>query len=561
MTEFAGQFFQIFFLKPKTMSTQKKIYTILTSLLVISTVSKAQVSTLEMVTGTPTDNTYNLPVVGYNFGTTTSDHVVTFLKDVANNSIFTNYSPIPGGPVTATFSFLQQNYTGFNYGQAGNQLNSGLSFGAGPSLSTGGTVQEPGKLNSYDIMNAFYGAGTGPNNSMFTSNLGFPGQGIKGEAGGPLAENDINSGVEVFTAAQRLYDLGAAYGTANRYDYGTLRITFSRYVKDPVLHIAGLGGSYRYLPNGQPDIPANYLSSYFSTELELIGPGSPVKLSGNPFLITSGKNILNNATIPNGGSQTNLGNFNNYGAATGSVQILGTFKTITLKVWLRGCDASNFGWSSPGIGVVTGATRAPLTGDVWMLSTSFEEQQLITLPSTGVTLNAKLTGNDVAISWKTLTELNTDHFDIERSSDGLNFVKISAKAAAGYSTTEINYADIDANMTTDVYYYRLRIVDQDGRSTYSNIAIVKKAGGIKGVRVFPNPANSNVSLEISNLKGDYFVNIFNQAGQIVYTRRINVQQGVQFVPIERGSLSAGSYLVRVKSVDGDEQYIQKVLFQ
>lgn len=542
------------------MSTTNKFYKLLAVMLCVSTLSFAQVSTLEMVSGTPNNGAYNLPVTGYNFGPTTANHVVTFAEDAANNSHFTAYNPSPGGPVTATFAFSAQNYTGFSYGPGGNNITTGLVFGAGPSLSTGGTVQQVSPFNSFDFMNAFYGDGIGPNNPMFTSNLGIPTNGVDGD--GSAFGNDINSGVEVFTVAQRQFDLGTPFGTANRYNYGTLTITFSRYVKDPVIHLAGLGGSYRYLPTGQPDIPANYRSTFFSTELELVGPGTLSILSGNPNLAISGKNILNSATIPNGGSQANAGNFNNFGAASGSVKITGTFNSITLRVWLRGCDASQFGWSSNGIGVVTNATRSPLTGDVWMISASFEKQQLITLPSTGVNLTAALNGNDVSLNWKTLTEINSKEFQIERSTDGVNFVAIGSKPAAGNSATQIDYTAVDPNMNVNVYYYRLKLVDLDGNYKYSNIAIVKKAGGIKGVRAFPNPAVSNISLEFSNLKGGlYNVTLYNQAGQQVYNKQVTIQQAVQYVPVERGSLAPGSYLVSVKNANADEKYVQNVIFQ
>jgi hypothetical protein len=526
------------------MSTKIKFFNLLAVMLLSGTLLMAQVATLEMVNGST--------VVGNNFGPTTANHEVTFKKDDLNNSFFSVYSPT----VTATYQFSAQNYTGFMYGPSGNQISTGLVFGAAPSLSTGGTVQEPSQVNSYDFMCSFYGDGIGPNNGMFTSNLGSPGSGIDGD--GSAFGDDINNGVEVFTVAQRQYDLGSPYGTANRYDYGTLVITFNRYVRNPVLHIAGLGGSYRYLPVGQPDIPENYLSTYFSTELELISPGTLVKLSGNPYLSVTGNNIVNSAVLPNGGSQPNTGNFDNYGAASGSVQLNGVFNFIALRVWLRGCDASQFGWSSPGIGTVVNATRAPLTGDVWLISTSFETEQLIPLPSTGVRLNGSLVGNNAQLTWKTQTEINTKNFEIERSANGVNFTSIGAVNAAGNSVTERNYNYTDAGMPA-VAYYRLKLVDNDARFTYSNVVVLRKPGDIKGIRVYPNPAVTDLTLEFSNAKGSYIVSMFSMSGQQVMNRRIEIGSEMQTYNMGRGNITSGVYLLQINNALTGETFSERVV--
>ncbi|MDZ4808162.1 MAG: T9SS type A sorting domain-containing protein [Bacteroidota bacterium] len=545
------------------MSTKTKFYTLLTGLLLLGTVSNAQVAVLEMTSGTPTNGAYSLTVPGSGFGPRSTDHVVTFVQDVANNSNFTAYSlPAPAAPstVTATIGLRNQQYTGLTYGAATpNATPNGLMFGAGPSLSTGGAVQQATPLNSYDIMGAFNGSG-GPTNNMFTSNLALAGTGI--DATGDAFGNDINSGAQVFTTAQVQFDLGNPHSAATRYYYGDLVINFNRFVTNPVIHIAGLGGSYRYLPNGQVDLPANYLSTFFSTELEYQG-GFPIsKLSGNPFLSVAGNQILNNALAPNGGSAPAAGTFNNYGAATGSILITGVVNRIVLKVYLRGSSASQFGWSSAGIGVVQGATRAPLSGDIWFVSTSVEREQLIPLPVTGVQLKAVLNNNnDVALSWKTLTELNSRHFEIERSTDGINFTQIGTKLAAGNSVTEINYTHMDPSMSVSVYYYRLKLVDIDGRSTYSNIAMVRKAGGVKVIRMFPNPAVNQLNLEFSNAKGNYSITMYNQAGQEVSAKRAAIDFAVQYVSLERGILTAGSYIIKIRNIDTNESYVQNVIFQ
>jgi hypothetical protein len=580
------------------MSTKTKIYKLLTGLLILSSTALAQPRLLEMTT-----NHLTGALSGNGFGPRTTNHVVTFDKDRLDNGNMTlqsaNPDPVIGPSITATYSLQNQQYTGFTYGAgttngtgSSNAISTGLVFGAGPSTALGaapGTpaIQQASPLNSYDILAAFNGGG-GPRNGMFMSDRnqapvanypGGSGLGIDAEYLLPSPANDGNGGVSVFTTAQRMFDLANPAGTANRFYYGDLVITFSRWVTNPVVHIAGLGGSYRYSLAGQdPTNIANWRSTFFSTELELVGGGATTltKMAGNQFLTISGKNILNNAAMPNGESidvgAVALPNWNNFGAATGSVRVNGpAVLQLRFRVWLRGSDAnalaSGFNWSA--LGTASGGSRDPLTGDIWSVGVTLNMPDLAcipgapgcTLPATGVYLSGALNGNDVSLTWKTETEVNSDHFEIERSNDGVNFIQIGSKQAAGTSITTINYSYLDADMAAPVYYYRIKIVDIDGQYKYSNIAVVRKPNGIKGVRVFPNPVTDQVNLEFVNAKGKYDITLFNQAGQRVMNRNATIESTVQYVNMAKGSLPPGSYIISARNTETNEKYVQNVIIQ
>jgi Secretion system C-terminal sorting domain len=303
------------------------------------------------------------------------------------------------------------------------------------------------------------------------------------------------------------------------------------------------------------------------------------KLSGNQFLAVSGKNILNNAVTPNGESVdvgvVPLPNWNNFGAATGTVRITGARTNyIRFKVWLRGSDANSAGfkWSAP-FSAVAGGVRDPLTGDIWMVAVSQKSPLLSTscplgdpsctsLPANGINLTAALNGSDVQLIWKTQSEINSSYFEIQRSTDGVNFNSIGTKQASGNSTLVLTYSHMDPNMTVPAYYYRLKLVDIDGHFAYSNIAMVRKTGGVKGVRVFPNPVAEKVNLEFSNAKGNYIVIVYNQAGQQVINEKAVITSTVQYLTINRNNLAGGSYLVRVtNSESGEMLFTDKIILQ
>jgi hypothetical protein len=378
---------------------------------------------------------------------------------------------------------------------------------------------------------------------------------------------ESNGSVSMFTCAQVLYDQGAVHNATTRHYFGDLVITFNRFVTNPVIHFAGLGGSYRYAPMGSdPNNTATWLSSYFTTELELTGPLSMTKMSGNQFISLSGNFITNNNTTnPNGESVDRgtppAGQFNNFGAATGSIRINGTTNVLRFKVYLRGASGSQFAWSAPG-SAIQGASRDPFTGDVWMVSVSLKREELIPLPVTGMRLAAALNNKDVKLNWKTYSEADTKEFEIERSTDGINFSKIATKAAAGSSYNQTDYGYTDPDMRVEMYYYRLKLIEHSGSFTYSNIVMVRKpAGNGKSIRIFPNPVHEQLAIEFSNAKGNYIISLYNQAGQEVLLQKVTVDYSVQYVPVSKTHLNTGIYMMRIiNTVTGEKTY-HKVLYE
>jgi Secretion system C-terminal sorting domain len=559
------------------MSTNFKNQLCLSFLLVASSlVAKSQLVTIEVPrTG--------VGAVSTTLGPSLADvGPVTMVKDL-NNLGTSNFTPLAGAEVTTvTFKLANQQYTGLTY----SNLGTGLSFGSTPTTAVIDPPQ-PAGVQMVGLRNVFASLGDypsvpgGPTNSFYTSHPTVPTTGTINTGAealpGGLARQ--NGAAFLFTAAQVQYDGGiqnnpapvpTAYSSTNKYYYGDLVVEFNRFVRNPVVHLAGLGGSYFYLPIGvaDPGVPGNWKRTYFTTELQ--SNYSLQFLSGNGNLQVAGGNINNGAAKPDGASVAQTPDagdpFTHLGAASGSVRVNGTYRTLVFRIYLRGADitdaATEFAWSAPGSASnnVPSTLRNPLTGDVWAISVSTEPTQLIPLPATGINLSASLTGSDVALSWKTLSELNSKHFDIERSTDGINFTKIGEKAATGYSVTDVNYSYADAGMNVSVYYYRLKLVDLDGKVSYSNIAAVRK-GSIKTIKVFPNPAVENLSVEFSNAKGSYTITVLNQAGQEVQNIKADISNTVQYVKINRNNVAAGMYYVRVKENNTGEVMSEKVLIK
>ncbi|MEN9997698.1 MAG: hypothetical protein RI922_688 [Bacteroidota bacterium] len=119
----------------------------------------------------------------------------------------------------------------------------------------------------------------------------------------------------------------------------------------------------------------------------------------------------------------------------------------------------------------------------------------VPLPAELVAFDAKLSFDKGQINWTTASERNTDYFQIEKSTDGVNFSLLAVKKAAGNSTTVLNYQLFDDNLADGINYYRLKTVDVDGKFVYSSIASLNY---MQIITIYPNPVKSIVSVEFES---------------------------------------------------------------
>ncbi len=154
------------------------------------------------------------------------------------------------------------------------------------------------------------------------------------------------------------------------------------------------------------------------------------------------------------------------------------------------------------------------------------------------------------LAWKTATEENSDYFEIQKSTDGVNFARIGTVDAAGTSLTTLSYTFEDASPAIGNNYYRLRMVDLDATFEYSNV--VQITTRIKGdIAVYPVPVNEAMYLVYdSNNTGTIQIQVVNFVGQTLLTRTENTTQGLNTYEINTNPLAAGTYLIQVTDDNG-----------
>jgi hypothetical protein len=139
-------------------------------------------------------------------------------------------------------------------------------------------------------------------------------------------------------------------------------------------------------------------------------------------------------------------------------------------------------------GSLTWATEYNTSTGIFKLSISSP------LPVKLLSFQAAREKSAVRLDWFTATEINTHHFDIERSADGLHFEKIAQVSAKGSNS---NYTNWDNQPLQHSNYYRLKMTDIDGRFEYSPVVSVKMPEE-NAIRIYPNPSTSAVYIQTAD---------------------------------------------------------------
>ena len=211
---------------------------------------------------------------------------------------------------------------------------------------------------------------------------------------------------------------------------------------------------------------------------------------------------------------------------TSAFNIAGTFKVIIKSTSLSG---------------VTQCSAGSLTGVVIV--------DPVILPLTLIEFKGTKQTDKISLKWITENEDQLNHFEIERSSNGYTFEKIGQLPAIGYSNSRNAYLFSDTHPFNLQNHYRLKMMDNDGKYTFSNI-IVFSGSGLSIDMAFsaaPNPFSEVIHLNIILEKNQPLkIQLLDFAGRIVFTKDAQGLQGNNLIPCNGlEKLSRGIYFIRI----------------
>ncbi|WP_207421487.1 T9SS type A sorting domain-containing protein [Desertivirga brevis] len=165
--------------------------------------------------------------------------------------------------------------------------------------------------------------------------------------------------------------------------------------------------------------------------------------------------------------------------------------------------------------------------------------QATTLPVALAVFKAEKVANGAKVIWNVKSEENVVRYEVERSIDGVSFAKIKEVSDLGKAT----YSVIDESPILSQNYYRLKSVDADGRTDFSNvISLDYTLSNEVNVNVFPNPASDVVKVKLPSSKA-VSLSIFDLSGKKLKSAKFAASSQVQE---NIADLQEGVYLIEVR---------------
>ena len=291
-------------------------------------------------------------------------------------------------------------------------------------------------------------------------------------------------------------------------------------------------------------------STFFNGDICFSGTGALYALANN------GSTTQIFIGTPNGSSTTLTKKWDlvSPGGATFNVNVNGVAFDLLGSLYVSTADGLyyiNAGKVNGPAGTVECALVKSQTGLQDLASNVFPSTTL--LPVKLISFTGTLNGSTTNLNWVTESIQNFSHFEVERSTDGVNFTSIVNKNATGDLSSRATYVYGD-NMTSFganyAVYYRLKMIDLDGKFSYSNIILIRKDGkAITDIRVIPNPlikgSIATIRFEASE-RATVNLNVLDMSGRTVLRQQNNVEQGTNSVPLNNfTTLQPGTYILQM----------------
>ncbi len=161
----------------------------------------------------------------------------------------------------------------------------------------------------------------------------------------------------------------------------------------------------------------------------------------------------------------------------------------------------------------------------------------------------------VTLNWATATETNNSGFSIERSVDNVDFNSIAFVDGMGTTTEKTSYTYVDNSISAAKAYYRLKQIDFDGTSAYSNVVEVDLTvpTDFSISQNYPNPFNPSTTIKFGlPVEAKVTINLFNTLGEkVAQLANTDFAAGNQRIDFNASNLSSGVYFYTIEAVGVD----------
>jgi|688.fasta_scaffold07283_6 hypothetical protein len=177
------------------------------------------------------------------------------------------------------------------------------------------------------------------------------------------------------------------------------------------------------------------------------------------------------------------------------------------------------------------------------------------LPIYLATFDGHNEGRENHLYWLTEQEINSSHFEIERSNNGYDFIKIGIVE----TDPSKSYNFIDNSPYSGSNYYRLKMVDLDETFSYSSIIYLETKNQIES-KVYPNPFEDSLIYTYESEQNEELeIQVINILGQKVFQYNVSCQTCGNYVSINTSNIPSGKYTIRIKHLSSLHETIQTMI--
>ena len=184
---------------------------------------------------------------------------------------------------------------------------------------------------------------------------------------------------------------------------------------------------------------------------------------------------------------------------------------------------------------------------------TFSQCDPVILPANGLTLKGRTENNAAKLTWTTVSEINTNKFVIEKSTDNKTWMDISSVNAAGQSNSLKEYSYTDHSAGGSLNYYRILLVDANANLSLSNNIVVKSSPTeTPSLSVSPNPFKSLLKVELIEAPEETIsIRIFDLNGKMAKSIPWTLRKGQNSVSISAlDNLTPGMYFLNAVDNNG-----------
>ncbi len=180
------------------------------------------------------------------------------------------------------------------------------------------------------------------------------------------------------------------------------------------------------------------------------------------------------------------------------------------------------------------------------------------LPIKLMSFNGRLLSGQTLLNWQVANETGITKYDVEKSADGKNFAKLGTVIAKGGNAATFNYDLIDPAPFKGNTFYRLRVYENSGKTSLSNMIRVELNGALT-LSVYPNPVTDKVVIDFDCTEAKSMTfNLLDAQGKLVQVKQVQANAGMNRVEWNLSALAAATYYLQLTGINDTQIKISKL---